>query len=199
MTIDKMDKQLKIFMKTLFSIIYLLLIMAGKSYGKESFGKITFEYGFYSLNATVENKAVTVSGPYAYHVSFLKHLFYHIELNVGYTVLFSELTGGDMSYGLNLGANYYFLSKTNNQYFDSDEFQVVNTELWRPFIGAGFYQKNFQSIKNSFSGLGINFGAERRFNDDISWRGEIRYIQLAGTGNSTATELNFLFGIVLSL
>lgn len=170
-------------------------------------GRIDFSYGYYSINSKAEKKttstsssdsgnSASVSGPYMFNLAYLLPVADKFQLNIGYSVLLADIAGTDKGYGLNVGFNYFLLGSAKNENLKNDAIDVERFEIWKPYTGIGFYQRDFQSIKNSYAGFGINGGVERYYTKDVSFKGELRYISLSGANSVIATEMNAIFGII---
>jgi len=187
-------------MKSLLSFFIIFL-----SFDAFALGRIDFSYGFYSINSTAGESSTTttdaktsasVSGPYLFNLAYLVPVTDKVQLNLGYSVLLADISGTDKGFGVNVGFNYFFTSSAKNENFKNDSIYVERFELWKPYAGLGFYQRDFQSIKNSFAGFGVNGGVERYYTKDMSLKAELRYLSLSGTNSTIATEINAMLGII---
>lgn len=187
-------------MKSLLSLLIFIL-----SFDASALGRIDFSYGFYSINskpgktsttATDANKSASISGPYLFNLAYLLPVADKVQLNFGYSVLLADISGTDKGYGINVGLNYFITSSAKNENLKNDSIDVQRFEIWKPYAGFGFYQRDFQSIKNSFAGFGLNGGVERYYTKDMSFKAELRYISLSGTNSSIATEINAILGVI---
>ncbi len=68
-------------------------------------------------------------------------------------------------------------------------------QLWRPFIGVGFLQRQFQSVQNSYAGFGASVGTERALNTAFGLKFFMRYATMGGSDESKATEITIFSGI----
>ena len=187
-------------MKSLLSFFIIFL-----SFDAFALGRIDFSYGFYSINskpgkssttATDSNKASSISGPYLFNLAYLLAIAEKAQLNFGYSVLLADISGTDKGYGVNIGLNYFLIGSAKNENLKNDSLDVERFELWKPYAGFGFYQRDFQSVKNSFAGFGLNGGVERYYTKNMSLKAELRYISLSGTNSSVATEINAILGVI---
>lgn len=176
----------------------LILCVPVKSFA-ETKGKVGLTGGYFSLNAKAGDNNTSVSSPSAFRASYHYPMIPHLEVVGGYSVLMADFSGTDMGYGLDLGANYYPFTSTADEKIKTQTFTVTRYDLYSPYVGLGFYQRQFQSVKNSYAGMGICAGSEMYYNQKINFKAEARVIQLAGSGNSTATETSLLVGIVYKL
>jgi hypothetical protein len=181
-------------MKNLLSLIFILC-----SFNAFAIGRLDLSYGYFSINSKTTEKSTSISNPAAANLAYLLPFGEKTQLNMGYTVLLADMSGSDKAYGLNVGVNYFPISSSLNEKLKSDDFEVERYEIWKPYIGLGFYQREFQSIKNSYAGFGINPGIERYFDKLMSFKGELRYIALSGSNESTATEINAFLGVIFKI
>jgi hypothetical protein len=162
-------------------------------------GKISLTAGYFSLEAKASGNTSTVSNPSAFKIGYQYPVLDHFELSGGYTILMADFSGSDLGYGLDVGMNYFPITLSHEEKVKDGHFSVKRYTDYSPFIGLGFYQRQFQSVKNSYAGLGGTLGLEKYLNSKINLKAEVRYIKLAGSGDSTATETNLLVGIVYKL
>jgi hypothetical protein len=173
-----------------------LLLLSTSAIAK---GRLDFSYGYFSINSKTEEQAATISNPTAFNAAYLYNLNEKTSLNFGYSLLLADFAASDKGYGFNMGVNYYPLSAAINEKFNNSDIEVERFEIWKPYLGFGFYQRNFQSIKDSYAGFGLTLGVERFYTKKLSFKSEIRIISLSGSNEAKATELNALFGLIYSL
>ena len=188
-------------MKNLLSLFIILF-----SFKAMAVGRVDFSYGFYSISSkpgkttstssTKAQKGAAVSGPYMFNLAYLFPVADKVQLNLGYSVLLADVSGTDKGYGFNFGVNYFILGSAKNEILKNDSIDVERFEIWKPYAGFGFYQRDFQSIENSYAGFGINGGVERYYTKNMSFKGELRYISLSGSNSSIATEINAILGVI---
>lgn len=178
------------------SLISLFLLSA-RSYASE--GKISLTGGYFGISAKANGTTSNISNPSAFRGGYQYAILDHFELVAGYTVLMADFSGSDLGYGLDLGAHYFPFTLSHDELVKDPNVEVRRSEEYSPYIGLGFYQRQFQSVKNAYAGLGGTVGLEKYYNKKINFKAEARYIQLAGSGDSTASEVNFFIGIVYKL
>ncbi len=151
--------------------------------------------GMFSLSASGSTGDTSVSSLGSYRVAYGHSVFDKFDLTLGYTLNMTNTIGGDLAYGLDVGVNYFPLTFSSPQEFESNGVAVKVDELWRPFVGLSFNQRQFQSVRNSYAGFGLGVGTEYSISKRYSLKSEFRYISLSGSSESEATEINMLFGI----
>lgn len=162
-------------------------------------GKLEASYGYFSINAKTSDASTNISNPSAFRLGYLKPVARKIELNFSYSMVLADFTGSDLGYGVDLGANYYYMTSTSDEVYKDNDVDVKRYELWRPYIGAAFSQRNFQSVKNSYAGFGVSAGVERYWDDHLNLKAEVRTISLSGSNDSTASESSLLVGVIVKL
>lgn len=162
-------------------------------------GKIEASFGYFSINAKTSDASTSIANPSAFRIGYLKPVSRKVELNFSYSMVLADFSGSDLGYGVDLGANYYYLTSTSDDSFKDDQIEVKRYEVWRPYLGATFSQRNFQSVKNSYAGFGVAAGIERYWDDRLNLKAEIRSIALSGSNDSTASESSVLLGVVFKL
>lgn len=193
----KVIKESRVTLKA--SLLSFLLMLLSSGCLLASDGKISLTGGYFGINAKANGTSSSISNPSAFRLAYQYPFLDHFELAAGYTILLADFSGSDLGYGLDFGANLYPLTFSHDEKAGDPHFDVKRYENYSPFIGLGFYQRQFQSVKNSYAGLGITTGLEKYYSKKINFKAEARYIQLGGSGESTATEINLLLGIVYKL
>ena len=181
-------------MKSLLSFFLFFI-----SYKALAIGRLDLSYGYFSINSKTEDKTSSISSPTAFNIAYLYTISEKTQINVGYSILLADASGSDKAYGVNLGFNYFPVNSAKNEVFKNELIDIERFTLWKPYIGLGFYQREFQSIKNSYAGIGINAGLERYFSKLMSFKGELRMIGLSGSNESSATELNAFLGVIFKI
>lgn len=161
--------------------------------------KIALTTGFFSYSGKSSNGAVTLSNIGAYHFNFLQQLYSKLAMGIGYTVIMSDGLGGDMSFGIDLGLNYFPFTGITNANYRTDQKSIRIAPLWKPYVGLSFHQRQYQSISTSYAGFGLIGGADYHWKDNISWSADVRLISLLGPKDATATEMTLNIGIVFDL
>lgn len=177
---------------SLFFILLSLPVIAADA-------KLTADAGFFAISAKANGESSSISNPSAFRLGYLHAVAKKLELAVQYSILVADFSGSDLGYGLDVGANYYPFTNAHDENFKSERISATTYDLWKPYAGINFHQRNFQSVKNSYAGFGVAAGTERYLNEKMNLRGEVRYISLAGASASTATETNFFVGVVFKL
>ncbi len=190
----KPEKRRTTMNKKLLSIF--IFILCGNAF---ALGRLDFSYGYFSIKSKADNKETSVSNPSAMNVAYLFPIMEKIHLNFGYSVLLADFSGSDKGYGLNLGFNFYPFSSGKNENYKNERVEIERFEALRPYVGVAFYQRDFQSIKNSYAGFGISPGIERYINKNMSLKSELRLISLSGSNSSTAIETDLFVGVIFNI
>jgi hypothetical protein len=157
--------------------------------------KFSFSAGGFSISGQGGTKAVSVSGLGSYRLGLQQELRDSIYLSLGYNIIYDSIFTGDSIYGLDIGGSWFFLEPALVQFFQNDEVTLKITRQWSPYVGIHFNQRQFQSNKANYSGLGLHGGAQFPIKDNFSWHGEVRYNSLTGPGQATASEMSLLLGV----
>lgn len=171
-----------------------LAIWAGSSPCAEA-KKFSVTAGFYSLSAKTATSRASLSGIGSYQLAYEHPFLANLDLRLGYSLLMTKGIGGDLAFGFDVGANYYPLTRSSGVEWSSEQAQLFVNELWRPYLGAGFFQRSFQSLQSGFAGFGGWVGVDRAIHGPLSGRFEGRYLMLAGPKSSSVTQLEFSAGI----
>ena len=170
----------------------LIMLLSTSSFAG-SFGVMT---GYYSLNSKSGSKSATVSALGSYR------FFYHHEIrpnfiaDLSYTVLFEKSLGGDSSYGFDIGGSYFPFQRATSSESQLDNVTIKIEPKYSPYIGLGYHQRQYQSIRSAYSGPGIKAGTIYSYSKSFNIIGEARYISLSGPVSTTATELSTNIGVV---
>ena len=156
--------------------------------------KFDLGIGYYSVNAKTATASGSTSGPGLYQFNFRRAITTKFEFTIGYTVYFSSLISGDSGSGLDIGVNYFPLTFSGPVEAAGPGASISIDEIWRPYLGVTFNQRNFQSVQTTYTGYGIHIGIERSLTDTLNLNGMARTIKLSGPRQSTGTETDFLVG-----
>jgi len=184
----------------LHKIAYGLLLSAITIFPNFSHArKLEFSAGFFSFSAANERNGTSksISGLGAYRVAYLHPFWNHYELDVGYSLLATKTIGGDLSFGFDIGVNYFFMSTVGDVAAKSERVVLLLQDQWRPFLGVSFNQRNFQSTSAQYAGMGLKVGTEYQLTEDVSVSSTVRYILLGGPDQSEANQIEMLFGAVV--
>lgn len=119
-------------------------------------------------------------------------------MNVGYNILFESIITGDSSFGFDLGANYFHWGSGNIGNSKIGNIDIKIFQDWSPYVGFNFNQRQYQSIRSSYSGFGLTVGSLKNLLGKMNLIIEARYVSLSGATSSTATELSLQSGVSYS-
>ncbi len=164
-------------------------------------GTLEASLGAYQFNATNSNNGAknSLAGFGAYHVAYHNPIWSHFEADAGYSIIATNGFGGDLAFGFDIGINYFPFTENTDIKFKTPIASGVFGSVWRPFIGLGFHQRNFQSTSSQYAGAGLKIGAEYEWKQSMSLIGYARYISLGGPNQSQANQTELLFGALYHL
>lgn len=172
----------------------MVLLAANFSYA----GKLGVDFGYFDMQAKTKTKpAGSVSNLGAYRLLYAHPLLPQLDVNLAYSLIMSDIVGGDMGFGFDLGFGYYPFT-ASDAVTATGEATMRIEEIWRPYVAGSFHQRQFQSVQSSYSGFGIAIGTEQALNRHFSAKYEIRRIMLYGPSEATANETDLMVGIVFS-
>ncbi|MBK7842410.1 MAG: outer membrane beta-barrel protein [Bdellovibrionales bacterium] len=160
--------------------------------------KIDVMTGWYSITAETATASSEISNFGLYRINYMISLLPKLELIVGYSLMMSDILGGDLGFGIDGSFVYYPISTSWRILAAVDNAKMSVDGIWRPYLGMGFSQRQFQSVQSTYAGFSFNVGVERSLARAFDIKGEIRYLLLQGTRDSTATELSAVGGVVFS-
>jgi hypothetical protein len=162
-------------------------------------GKLDMVVGGYSLSAKSSQSEGRASGLGSYAATYHYGFFQGLDFSVGYSLFFSNFITGDMGFGPDLGFTFYPISASSSMEVKSENVYMLIKEQWRPLINVSFNQRQFQSSDSSYAGVSVALGTEYSFSEYFDFKGLFRYQLLRGPASSTATFIDFLFGLSFSI
>lgn len=179
------------------SSLLALLIFSGSTAFATS--KIDALLGFYSLKATTSRGESSISGLGSYQIAYRYQFSTQIDLQVGYSLLASKTIGGDLAFGPDLGFLYFPMTSSGSVFAKSENISIEWGEHFRPYLGLSFHQRQYQSSQSTFAGFSFQAGVDYNFRPQMSWRSDLRIIQLIGPSNAKATEFDLMTGLSFEL
>ena len=160
-------------------------------------GNNKFDAGFggYAITARSGERRGSLAGLGLYQFTFRRALGQKIEATLGYTIYFSQIFRGDSGAGIDIGLNYFPLSAGAGVTAAMGGQRLQIEEAFRPYVGAVFSQRTYQSVQASYNGFGLQLGAEHSLWRFASLNATVRYIRLSGGDDVSATELGGVAGI----
>lgn len=157
-----------------------------------------FEFGFGAYQFSAENKrnrsSDALTGVGSYHLAYRHAISEHLELDFGYSILATKTFGGDLAFGADIGFNYFPLTRAFPYRAAIQGTSIELADRWAPYVGASFEQRNFQSTSSQYAGAGLKAGVNYLYSSKFYWTGSLRGSFLAGPNQSTATQIDLLFG-----
>lgn len=154
--------------------------------------------GGFLVSATSNTTRGSLANLGAFHAAYEHRIVPGLEFSAGYTILVSGFISGDLAFGLDLGINYYPFSDSEPYRFTDSSHNFVSADLWRPYIGAYFAQRQFQVVQSGYAGAGVAVGVERALADEYSLKFIVRHLFFAGSSSTSASETTVLAGITFS-
>ncbi len=180
----------------LLPVVFALVLLGAGS--AQALGLDVLAGGF-----LVEAKAGGNSGNVAnlgsYRLAVGQEIVPKFEASIGYTLMASEILGGSLSYGFDFTGVYFPTRLSRGEPVSAGNIQYSLRELWQPYVGAGFHQRQFQSVRSHYAGFGVSAGVLRALPGDLSFKGELRYIMLSGPSNGQGSELSIVAGVRIQL
>jgi hypothetical protein len=177
------------------SLLLIIFLISSKVFAH----KLNLSAGYYSYSAKTSSGTSSISGPSSFSFRYSHSVIPKFELSVGYTLNTEKITGGDISYGADVGGLFYPLSEAQTKEFNSTRLFAQSFSQWRPKLGMFFHQRQFQSVRTSYAGFGFLGGTEWHWRDNFFLEGNIRYIALNGPNKSEANITEILIGLSVDL
>ena len=151
--------------------------------------------GYYSISADNNSSSTSISNLGAYRFSFTNEITKKLALNVGYNVIFEKIVTGDSSFGFDLGIQYFHFGISSLSQTKIGNVNIKVIQDWSPYVGLGFNQRQYQSIRSSYSGFGLTVGTFKKFLSKLKMVFELRYVALSGATTASATEISLQSGL----
>lgn len=158
-------------------------------------GKLDAGAGVFQITSKTQKAESRISNFGVYRIGYFHPILEHLDIGIAYTLVMSGGFGGDLGYGLDVGANWFPLTRSGQTAWKTPELAYAMVEPWRPYAGISFNQRQFQSIQAGYAGFGLNIGCERSLVNSISAKAEGRYLRLAGPSQGSITEWDGYAGI----
>ena len=160
-----------------------------------SAGKVDAYVGAFDFAAKTSLASGSKSGLGAYKISYLMPVADQVEIGIGYSLIFSDVIGGDSVYGFDIEAAYYPFTPAGSVRTKAGDAIVQQDFMWRPFVLLGFNARQFQSIATQYNGFSGGVGVERTYDQRVSFKGLLRYVNLQGPSKANAREISILGGM----
>jgi hypothetical protein len=151
--------------------------------------------GYYAVDATNSNGTTSLSNIGSYRVFMMHDFENHFALNVGYNMIFEQYITGDSAFGFDIGFNYFHFGMGNTIHSKIGNVVIKSIQEWSPYLGISFNQRQYQSVRTAYSGIGFSLGTLKNLSKSISLSMDFRYVPLSGAVESTASEMTVMGGI----
>lgn len=158
--------------------------------------KLSLGIGAYSIAAKVADNKTSISNIGAYRIQYHSKIQQQFELLFGYNILIEKIYNGDKAFGPFLGFSYYPFGSTTVSQSALANISISNIKQFNPYIYAGFNQRQYQSIKATYSGFSFGGGAEMGWNKEIAFFSDFQYALLDGPNQGKSSEIMGIAGIM---
>ncbi len=170
--------------------LLLVAAMLQTPFAAWSKGKFDIGIGYFDFRASTDTATVKKSNLGIYELDYRYSLNSFLELGIGYTLLMTQTFGGDMAFGPNIEIIGYPLNLPHTVNFKTDSLSLTIKDSMKPYIGASFHQRQFESIQSSYAGFGFFAGTEYWYKEDLGLKLQIRSLSLSGPQNSQAQQVD---------
>lgn len=178
-------------MKTLLSLILILFPLY-------SFSDVylTGKFGTYAFDVDNRGKSSSVSGMGAYALDIGYELEHNLMVSAIFNIIMADTFTGDQGFGFDIALKHYPISSPAFQIIKDDSLEVYVADLYRPYYGLAFRQREFLLIlSTNYVGPSLFFGLDYQWRNDWYLNTEFRYDMLSGPSDAEAIQTNILFGI----
>ncbi|MBK7891041.1 MAG: outer membrane beta-barrel protein [Bdellovibrionales bacterium] len=158
--------------KLAFVVLLVAIVFGGES--ASAGNKLEVATGFYSLTAKTSKRSGSASNFGVYRAAYGFGFGPQVDIQIGYTLFMSDIIGGDLGFGPDLGLQYFPMTDSGARRFVTDKVSINVNDVLRPFVSAGFHQRQFQSVDSSYAGFSFGGGAEMAWSEDYSLKAEAR-------------------------
>lgn len=180
-------------MRTLKSLILLTTLFFSAIHAQAR-SKLDISFGWFSVTAETSRTSGKISNLGTYQLLYRQAFAPRFEFGIGYSLSASKIISGDMAFGPDLGLYYFPLTSTNGESFSTPDLSFSTSEHWKPFVGGGFHQRQYQSTQASYAGFSFCAGTEYLLNEKLSLKTEFRFMNLTGPSQASAKETNLIGG-----
>lgn len=175
------------------SIAFLLQFLATSAYCGTS---LEGSFGMFSINGQSASGSSSVSSPGHFSFGFSFELLDRFELFASYSIMNESFISGDRAYGPNLGARYYHWGNGENFSTQASGISISSSFRFLPFFKIGFAQRQYQSIRASYSGPMVGLGVlTNSLYKDLPIFFEVTRASLGGEKQSTVDETSIMLGV----
>jgi hypothetical protein len=158
--------------------------------------KLSLGFGAFSLDAKVGDQKTSISNLGAYKIQYHSKILNQFELIIGYNMLMESIVSGDKAFGPVLGFSFYPLGSQTVSQTSLSNISFTEIKGMNPYVYAGFNQRQYQSIKASYSGFAFGIGTEIGVSKTFAFFSDAQYSLLEGPNSGELSELIISAGIM---
>ena len=178
--------------KRLKCLLFILLCMPFTANAT----KVELMGGYYSLTAKTAVGSGSLSNFGSFYIGYAVPLATQFDMGLAYNLTLSNTFGGDSAFGFDVYLNYFPITRSSILDYNSDTVHWFSQERLRPFVGAGFSQRQFQVVQaSSYGGFEIKGGVEYQIKNSYYLKTEIRNLILGGPSKSSVTYRDLILGL----
>lgn len=155
--------------------------------------------GAYQIDATTSEGSVSLKNVGLAKFNYYLRLRENISFRPGYSLYVLKGKDADLGYGFDFSFLYYPLTRISSFTIDNNSVKWVHREVFRPYVGLSFHQRQYQSIQSNYAGIGICAGLEYRpgafLPDSMHVTTEVNLIGLDGPLSAKITETQATIGL----
>lgn len=173
-------------------ILISIFILSNYAYAN----KISFGVGFYSIDAKVDSNKTSLSNLGAYKFQYHTKVENNFEFTIGYSILIENIFTGDKAFGPSLGFSYFPFESDSATQSSNGAISLLEIKNYNPYVFTSFNQRQYQSVKATYSGFAIGVGSEVGFSKTMSFYGDLQYGSLEGPNKGSSSEIITTIGII---
>lgn len=159
--------------------------------------------GYYNLKASTSSGEVSLQDIGLFKANVHFGLKENISFRPGYSLYVLKGKEIDYGYGFDFSFLYYPLTTISSFQINNSSVRWVHREVFRPYVGIAFHQRQYQTIQSNYAGLGLLSGLYYRpeiiQSEEIYLVSELSIIWLEGPLDSSLNETQLTFGVGTTL
>lgn len=162
-------------------------------------GKLDLLGGMFNISAKSTVASAAISGAGSYLLAYRMPIWTKFDLQASYTIIATKTVGGDLAFGPDIGFLFFPMSTAASTIATGESVTVEFTDKIKPYLGASFHQRQYQSTQSTYAGFGASLGLEFNQWRNLSLRSDLRYVLLAGPSSTTADEMCMMLGLTFRI
>jgi hypothetical protein len=176
-----------------FRLVLVLMLWSSLSFASVT---MSGSFGYFSLDGKTAQNSTSVASPGKFSIGGQYLIYRELDVYFQYSILNQSFISGDRAYGPSVGIRYGYWGLNPLRRSQLSRFNIVERYNLLPYIKIGFAQRQFQSIRASYSGPEIGVGVSSASWWKIPLFVELSLASMQGGGTATASEMSLNAGVL---